>query len=447
MLCGAFGATIDEAARRLDPPGGILLAVSGGPDSLALLLASAAWRRSAGSFHLPIHVATVDHRLRPESAGEARFVAALSAQHGFPHATLPWAGPDGRGNLSARAREARYGLLLSHARQHDLGLVLVAHHRDDDVETHLIRRSNGADLVVAAGMRRLRWLAPDVLLGRPFLGIARVRLARAVAAEGMTPVDDPANRDPRYQRARIRIALTAEPRRGERALRDLARCKMARDRGEQVLADAIADLEGTGRLRFAEDGAIVVERSVFAEMSERCAGHLVSRAVVAAAGTATPPSGEAVREVLARLRSGGAEQGVHSLGGALVAITSTQAVFMREYGRSGIAALSLAEATRKRGEHGMTWPAVFDGRVVLDLGPWRTLTGPKLVPLGALGLGGHRTRCLPVLLDAAGRPHAAMGAAAIRLGRDVAALDFKLLAPHLLKRDLPPPKCLTPPQP
>lgn len=447
MLLDAFGATIGEAARRLDQPGGILLAVSGGPDSLALLLAAVAWRRTAGSSHLPIHVATVDHRLRRESAAEARFVAALSAQHGLSHATLPWGEPDVRGNLSARAREARYGMLLSHARRHDLGLVLAAHHCDDDVETHLMRRSSGADLLTAAGMRRLRWLGPDGLLGRPFLDLSRDRLAVAVAAEGITAVDDPSNRDQRYHRARIRLALAAEPRQYSEAQRDLARCKAARDRGEQALADALAQLEATERLHFAEDGAIVVERSVFAEMSGRCAAHLVSRAVVAAGAGTAPPSGNAVREVLGRLQPGGAEQGVRSLGGALLAITSTQAVFMREYGRSGIAAVSLAEATRLRGGKGMAWPVVFDGRFVLDGGPWREIAGARLVPLGSLGLGGHRSRCLPVLLDAAGRPHAAMGAAAMRLGRDVAALDFKLLTPHLLKRDLPPPTCLISPQP
>lgn len=184
--------------------GGIGLAVSGGPDSLALLLLAHA---ALGS---RCRAATVDHRLRPEAATEAAGVAAICASLGVSHETLmvEWDEPP-TANLQARARDARYALLGQWALDHGLGAVLTAHHADDQAETLLMRLARGSGVAGLAGARAKSALAEGVWRLRPLLGWRREELGEIVAAAGLNPVDDPANHDLRFDRARVR-ALLAE---------------------------------------------------------------------------------------------------------------------------------------------------------------------------------------------------------------------------------------------
>ena len=180
------------------------LAVSGGGDSLALLLLAHA--------ALPgrVAVATVDHGLRAESAGEAAQVAALCARLGVPHATL--AVQLAPGNLQAEARAARYAALGEWAGAQGLAALATAHHADDQAETLLARLNRASGVAGLAGVRA-RGLVPGVAkparlpLLRPLLGWRRAELAGVVAAAGLVAVDDPSNADPRFDRARLRAAL------------------------------------------------------------------------------------------------------------------------------------------------------------------------------------------------------------------------------------------------
>jgi tRNA(Ile)-lysidine synthase len=178
------------------------IAVSGGPDSLALLLLAAASRPGL------IEAASVDHQLRHSSRGEAAKVAEVCAVLGVPHAVLPveWDFPP-QAALQARAREARYRLLSSWATERNLTAVATAHHADDQAETLLMRLARGAGIGGLRGTRVSRPLAPGIALVRPLLGWRSAELAAICADAGLTPVDDPSNRDPRHDRSRIRIAL------------------------------------------------------------------------------------------------------------------------------------------------------------------------------------------------------------------------------------------------
>ena len=176
------------------------IAVSGGPDSLALLLLAAAARPGQ------VEAATVDHGLRPESRQEAGFVHGICEQLGVPHATLN--ADVGRGSsLQARARAARYEALGEWAIRQDLHAVATGHHVEDQAETLLMRMARGAGLGGLVGVRYTRPLEQGVTLIRPVLGWRRAELAAIVAAAGITPVDDPANRDPRHDRSRFRGML------------------------------------------------------------------------------------------------------------------------------------------------------------------------------------------------------------------------------------------------
>jgi tRNA(Ile)-lysidine synthase len=176
------------------PPPRVGLCVSGGPDSLALLLLAQAGLNA-------VEAATVDHGLRETSSEEASFVAGLCTELSVPHSTLVLGKPD-RGNLSAWARRERYGALREWAQHRDLDLLVTAHHADDQLETIVMRLNRGSGVAGLAGVR-----AFQEGLVRPLLGWRKAELEAIVAHCGIEAIDDPSNSDDRFDRARLRKAL------------------------------------------------------------------------------------------------------------------------------------------------------------------------------------------------------------------------------------------------
>jgi tRNA(Ile)-lysidine synthase len=200
-----FAAAVSELAGDLSPSRRLGLAVSGGPDSLALLLIAAA--------ALPggIAAATVDHGLRTEAAREAAMVANLCTRLGVPHRTLPGSLGDA-GSVQEEARRLRYRLLGAWAGDEGLGALATAHHRDDQAETFLMRAVRGAGVGGLAGVRsRVTLAAMPVPVVRPLLDWSRSELSAIIAASGVAAVDDPSNRDPAYDRTAFRALLGDAP--------------------------------------------------------------------------------------------------------------------------------------------------------------------------------------------------------------------------------------------
>lgn len=192
-FAASLGALADVATDR------VLVAVSGGPDSLALLLLTHALLGARCC------AATVDHGLRAESADEAAFVAKLCAARGIEHAVLAARMPDRAGrtaNLSARARALRYRLLDAHAARIAADRIATAHHADDQLETLVMRLNRGAGLAGLAGVR-----AASQRVIRPLLGWRHAELAALVADHGIAAIEDPSNVSDRFDRARLRKAL------------------------------------------------------------------------------------------------------------------------------------------------------------------------------------------------------------------------------------------------
>jgi tRNA(Ile)-lysidine synthase len=196
-----FAANLDALAPREARIG---IAVSGGPDSLALLLLAAAARPGI------VEAATIDHGLRAESGEEAAMVASLCEKLGVLHRTMPadWSEPPAA-NIQAEARAMRYRLLNEWAIERGLAALATAHHADDQAETLLMRLARGAGVGGLGGTRARRALSEQVELIRPLLGWRKAELEQLVADAGLTPVDDPSNRDPRHDRSRIRQWLAA----------------------------------------------------------------------------------------------------------------------------------------------------------------------------------------------------------------------------------------------
>ena len=202
-------ALLDRFTADLDalvaPHARLGVAVSGGPDSLALLLLAAAARPGN------VEAATIDHGLRPEAQEEAAFVAAVCDRLGVRHATLTarWS-EQPETAIQERARNKRYRLLGYWAEERGLDAIVTAHHAEDQAETLLMRLARGSGVRGLAGMRP-RSVSPGahIRLVRPLLGWRRAELEEVCSRAGLTPVSDPSNQDERFERVRVRRSLTA----------------------------------------------------------------------------------------------------------------------------------------------------------------------------------------------------------------------------------------------
>ena len=185
----------------------LMLAVSGGPDSIALMVLAARWR-SARKRGPKLVAVTVDHGLRAESKREAGAVGRLARQLKIPHIILHWTGKKPKTGLPQAARQARYRLLGDAARKIGASHILTAHTLDDQAETVVIRMSRGSGITGLGAMARISNLPGSgeggIKLARPLLDIPKARLIATLKAAKIPFAEDPSNRDPRFTRARLR---------------------------------------------------------------------------------------------------------------------------------------------------------------------------------------------------------------------------------------------------
>jgi tRNA(Ile)-lysidine synthase len=197
----AYLARFETALRRLtssDNPR-LLLAVSGGPDSLALLLLAK---------HLmpeQIAAATIDHGLRAEATDEAAHVSAICDAMGVPHQTLRPLTPI-IGNIQSSARTARYALLEQAARENGSGLIVTAHHGDDQLETLLMRLARGSGVNGMSGIR-----SRNRQIIRPLLAFSKSELEEICKSAKIQPVRDPSNDTKEFDRVAMRQWLAHAP--------------------------------------------------------------------------------------------------------------------------------------------------------------------------------------------------------------------------------------------
>lgn len=264
----------------------LAVAVSGGRDSLALALLADEWARARGG---RIVALIVDHGLRPESSGEARGTAATLAGHGIAAEILAWSGPKPTSRLQEAARAARYDLLRAACRRIGALHLLVAHHADDQSETVAMRAARHSGPDGLAGMAALVETA-EVRLLRPLLGVRRDALTATLVARGVAWVEDPSNRDPRFERVRLRGSgvPAAVPDDGGRARR------------ERQLAEAALDV-----LEIDPLGGVALDQAAFRRLSPAMGGRLLSRVVQAVSGGNHPPRRDRLARAVERLCAAG----------------------------------------------------------------------------------------------------------------------------------------------
>lgn len=298
-----------DALSALDVAPPFAVAVSGGADSLALLLLTAAWCKKA---KVPPPLAlTVDHGLRPESAKEASRVASWARARGIPHETLTWIGNKPAANIQAHARDARYRLLGERMREAGIAVLLTGHTEDDQAETFLLRLARGSGLDGLSGMARI---APfpvtgfhDLTIARPLLNVSHASLTATLSALGQAWLTDPSNANDRFARVKIRNAAAALGNAGltnERIAAAAAHLGRAREAIETAVAQLLAGAVETTRWGYA-----LIDAARFAAAPREVALRTVARVVEVVGGGSYPPRFEYTEAALDWLTSGKAPNG------------------------------------------------------------------------------------------------------------------------------------------
>ena len=367
-------AEIDAVFAAIADRNTIGLAVSGGADSLALMLLVRQWQ-AARRQSCRVSVFTIDHRLRASSSAEASMVAGRAEELGFKHRILVWKGSKPTTGVEEGARDERYRLLEGAALEWGLSDVLTAHHREDQVETVLMRIGRGSGLSGLRGMRSARPLGDSIVLRRPLLEVPQDRLRALVAAAGWTPAEDSSNWDEAFMRPRIRRAMPSLAAAGidsGQIVRSAARLGRADDAldhyAELLLGEAVkSDAFAVASLTQSSYAAAPVEVRLRA----------LGRVLRAVGGrTWPPPRGDRLEALDKLLIEGGSFK--RTLAGTHIVASGELATIRRECGRVPLPMFSVSA-----GDAGI-WDGRFNFRV--EQGP---RTGLKIGPLGrdSLGLG------------------------------------------------------------
>jgi tRNA(Ile)-lysidine synthase len=369
----------DQLFAGLDRYRLLLVAVSGGADSTALMHLLARWHHRRGNASQQLHVATVDHALRPESRAEAGAVASAARALGMPHHLLTWTAPKPAAGLQDAARSARYGLLSQVL--HDLGeeraAVVTAHTADDQAETLLMRLARGSGLDGLSAMSACRRLMPGEPydLVRPLLEVPKSRLIATLRANGIAWSEDPSNARTEFERVRIRAAAHTLAAIG---LTPDKLALSARRLGRARRAVAITAAEFEARVLDLNGGAFAaVCRTEFAEAPSELRLRLLLRILGRFGGTSPAARLSKVEALLARLEQ--AADFTATLGGCVVMANAASLRIFREPGRNPLPEYLLHDAN----------PVLWDARFAVSVGGLPATHGP--VTVKALGGPGYAT--------------------------------------------------------
>ena len=320
----------------------LVLAVSGGPDSTALMVLAARWRDSLKTKPKLIAV-TIDHGLRKESKGEAAGVARLARKLKIAHRTLRWTGRKPSTGVQEAARAARYRLLGDVARKAGATHILTAHTLDDQAETVLIRMARGSGLTGLGAMAKVSPLpvvqrAPgrrevegaEICLARPLLDIPKSRLVATLRAAKIDYADDPSNRDPRFTRVRLRGLMDALAHEGLDARR-LTLLARRLKRAEAAIEAAVDRATSELAVELPAQNAITIEARGFAELPAEIALRLLCRAVAKTGDEGPVELGklEALKSALDAAENTANRRFRRTLAGAVVTLEGHQLIVER----------------------------------------------------------------------------------------------------------------------
>ncbi len=364
----------------------LLIAVSGGADSLALLELIAEWRARTGGKAPSVSVATVDHGLRPESAYEAGFVAERCQRLGIAHTTLLWTGLKSAAGLADAARTARYSLLENHARQfskYGTCAVVTAHTEDDQAETLLMRLKRGSGVDGLAAIPAERPISPGakIMLVRPLLTFPKTQLMATLQARGLTWCDDPTNNDQTFERVRLRKVLAGLEDSGVTAAALSLTARRMRDARDAL--DFAADaFEATLDLSFNNEVFASCDRAAFERAPALLRQRVVARLIARFGGQSAAPELAEIEALVAHLAA--KPKATTTLGGTVISAGERTLRVWREAGRMADLETNLVP--------GKT--VLWDNRFWVGVG--QSCAGPvRVKPLGPDGFLAISGRVIP----------------------------------------------------
>lgn len=320
----------------------LILAVSGGADSMAMMHLAARWAALHRGHTLV--VASVDHGLRKGSRKEAEWVGEQARAMGLTHEVLVWKGAKPSTGIQEAARTARYDLLAEFAWRH-VGrgpvAVVTAHTEDDQAETFLMRLARGSGLDGLTGMSEERLLGPEraCRLVRPLLTVSRARLEATLNAAGIVWIEDPSNASDRFERARLRKARAQLE---ELGLTNEMIALSARrlERARCALEAAARGLERDARLDLHDGAFASFDVQAFAAAPQEVRLRLIARLIAAFGGQATPARLSKLEALVQRMS--GPAFAAATIGGTIVSRHGDEVRVFREPGRSGLPEIRLA---------------------------------------------------------------------------------------------------------
>ncbi len=317
----------------------LVIAVSGGSDSTALMHLMARWRAPLPKPAPILVIATVDHGLRPGSADETEAVAVAAAELRLAHRTLRWTAPKPATAIQAEARSARYRLLTALAVTFPNPALVTAHTRDDQAETVLMRLARGSGIDGLSGIGASRPAEPPlaVALERPLLGVAKARLVATLRASSIAWSEDPSNRNPDFERTRWRQARSTLDNLGLDS-KAIARSAARLRRAAQALA-TIADAAWHALADTHHGAYTSLDLAMFEAQPSEIRLRLLMRALQACGGAGMPPSLSQSEALLALIGTSSFRR--QALAGCLIERGARQIRIYRECGR-GLPVLALA---------------------------------------------------------------------------------------------------------
>ena len=412
---GALGGLDPDALfAQISDADTIGLAVSGGADSLALMVLYAAWKPSRRKPDAIVY--SVDHRLRRAARDEVEMVAACARRLGLPVRTLAWEAPRPKSGVQAGARAARYRLIGEAMARDGASVLLTAHHRRDQAETVLMRLAHASGVSGLGAMRDFASVH-GVALYRPLLDVDPDVLATVAARAKMVPARDPSNADPAYERTRWRNALPALAALGlteQRLTQAAARMRRVDDLARAVTRDLLRAHASLDAL-----GAVTIDRMALSVAHEETVIRVLAAALGVTTGTAPRALGK-LETLAVQIMDG--QVGATTVSGARLVMRNDLVIVHREAARIDRTPIAVEPGQR------LTW----DGRFTIGAAPqvlrivpghamtraqFETLTGHRLgAPVAAL-------RAAPVIEDANG--------AIVAIGAHVISSDIEIGQPAL----------------
>jgi len=412
--------SITEATALLAPLKAfprVALAVSGGPDSLALMH-FAAWCLAAERSGPELSVLMVDHGLRASSRDEALMVGRMASNLGLPHTILTWDTGTHSTSLQARARTARYDLMAAHCQANDIPTLVTAHHLDDQAETFLMRLKRGSGIDGLAAIPE-RGLWAGIVLLRPLLNVPKTRLVATLAEKGIGFASDPSNADHRFERARVRgspealAALGLTPEALALSARRLRRAREVLDYAAEEFLAAYSEVNA--------GGYAVIDREAVLSAPQEIALRALSRLIAIIGGAEEPLRLAKLETLLAALAE--SPPNAHTLGRCRIQPISGRLGIFREVRAKGLPVIPVLPGER----------TLWDNRFRIELG--RNEHEPITVrALGEQGLRELRDSStllasLPRLagrtLPSCWRGDSLIGVPALGSGQSQAALDCR----------------------